>query len=385
MSDPEGLTPPVEADVSTSWNLDALHADLSRAALDPEHWKPALQRLTDSVGAVGTVLLPPVAQRFASISTEAIGEANARYFKETWNTRDLRDRGLARMLQRGVTVDLDFATEEEIGRSDYYNDFLGRHGLRWFAGLAAAAGSDLWVVSIQRSIAQGPFVAREQERLARLRGPLGTAATMARELGLARAKGLAEAFELLGSAAVALDWRGEVILANPTARRTLTGELRIAKRRLTASDNEACRSISDLVDRATSPLLTPAPRPPVAVPRPGRRPLIVYAVPVLGEARDIFTRARALLVVLDPDARPTPPEEALRVAFALTSAEARLAARLGTGESLDEAAGSLGISKETARCHLKAIFDKTGAHRQSELVALLSRLAGPAAPRSRAD
>jgi hypothetical protein len=116
--------------VSTSWNLDALHADLSRAALDPSRWKPTLQRLTDSVGAVGTVLLPPVAHRFASISTDAIGETNERYFKEGWNTRDLRDRGLSRIVQRGVTVDLDFATEEDLRRSDYYNDFLGRHGLR---------------------------------------------------------------------------------------------------------------------------------------------------------------------------------------------------------------------------------------------------------------
>src|SRR5262245_48330968 len=213
----------METEVSASWNLEAVHADLARAALEPDHWKPALQRLTDSVGAVGTVLLPPMGHRFASISTDDIGEANARYFKEGWNTRDQRDRGIGRMRQRGVTVDLDFTTEEDIARSDYYNDFLAPHGLRWFAGLAAAAAGDLWVVSIQRSIAHGPFAAWEQERLARLRGPLGTAVTMARELGLARARGLAEAFEILESAAVVLDWRGDVILANATARRTLVG------------------------------------------------------------------------------------------------------------------------------------------------------------------
>jgi DNA-binding CsgD family transcriptional regulator len=107
-------------------------------------------------------------------------------------------------------------------------------------------------------------------------------------------------------------------------------------------------------------------------------------VPVLDEARDIFAYARALVVVLDPDARPMPHDEALRVVFGLTSAEARVAVRLGTGESLDEAADSLGIAKETARCHLKQIFDKTGAHRQSELVALLGRLSGPT-PRPRPD
>jgi DNA-binding CsgD family transcriptional regulator len=363
--------------MSTAWNLDALHAELPRAALDASRWKPALQRLSESVGAVGTILLPPVSQRFAAVGTDAIGEASERYFKEGWNTRDLRDRGIARIMQRGVTVDLDFATEEDFRRSGYYNDFLGRHGLRWFAGLAATAGSDLWVVSIQRSIAQGPFVAAEQEQLARLRGPLSAAVTMSRELGLARARGLAEAFEILGSAAVVLDWRGDVILANPTAQKTLTAELRIAKRRLTAGDYETCRRISDLIDRTTSPQTIPMLNPPVPVARAGRKPLLVYAVPIFGEALDIFANARALVVVLDPEGLPAPPEAALRAAFGLTSAEGRLAARLGTGESLNEAADALGIAKETARSHLKAIFAKTGARRQSELVALLGRLSGP--------
>lgn len=109
-----------EAHASVTWNFDALHLDLTRAALDTSHWKPALQRLSSTVGAVGRVLLPPVSHRFAAISTDEIGEASDRYFREGWNSRDLRDRGIRKMLQRGVTVDLDFATEEEFRRSDYY-------------------------------------------------------------------------------------------------------------------------------------------------------------------------------------------------------------------------------------------------------------------------
>jgi DNA-binding CsgD family transcriptional regulator len=69
------------------------------------------------------------------------------------------------------------------------------------------------------------------------------------------------------------------------------------------------------------------------------------------------------------------PLDALRMAFGLTQAEARLAAGLAGGAALDEVAAQIGISKETARSQLKAIFAKTGAHRQPELVALLARLA----------
>jgi DNA-binding CsgD family transcriptional regulator len=199
---------------------------------------------------------------------------------------------------------------------------------------------------------------------------------VSRELGLARAKGLAEAFELLGSAAVILDWRGEVILVNRVAERTLTRELRIARRRLTVATPDAGARLARLVGQVTSVRTEPAPGPPVVVERAGRRPLLIYAVPLASEGLDIFSNARALLIVLDPEARPVPPEDALRGAFGMTTAEARLASQLAGGESLEAAADALGITKQTARTHLKAVFAKAGTHRQSELVALLGRLAG---------
>ena len=63
----------------------------------------------------------------------------------------------------------------------------------------------------------------------------------------------------------------------------------------------------------------------------------------------------------------------LRTIFKLTNAEARLAAHLASGESIEAAAAKLAISPLTVRTQLKAIFTKTNTHRQSELVALLSR------------
>jgi DNA-binding CsgD family transcriptional regulator len=53
-------------------------------------------------------------------------------------------------------------------------------------------------------------------------------------------------------------------------------------------------------------------------------------------------------------------------------AEARLAAVVASGESLERSAERLGIAKETSRSQLKSIFAKTGCHRHSELVAVLS-------------
>lgn len=65
---------------------------------------------------------------------------------------------------------------------------------------------------------------------------------------------------------------------------------------------------------------------------------------------------------------------ALRDAFGVTAAEARLAARLKDGLSLKDVAAELGVTLNTARNQLKSIFDKMGLRRQSELVRTLGQL-----------
>ena len=87
----------------------------------------------------------------------------------------------------------------------------------------------------------------------------------------------------------------------------------------------------------------------------------------------LFSPERLALLLLRETAAPIPVER-IRTRFGLTGAEARLAARLATGEALEQAADTLGISRETARTQLKRIFLKTDTHRQGELVALLGKI-----------
>jgi DNA-binding CsgD family transcriptional regulator len=63
--------------------------------------------------------------------------------------------------------------------------------------------------------------------------------------------------------------------------------------------------------------------------------------------------------------------ELLRCHFGLTPAEARLALHLVAGETLRSAEVKLSITYETARTHLKNIFDKTGTCRQAELIVVI--------------
>ncbi len=73
----------------------------------------------------------------------------------------------------------------------------------------------------------------------------------------------------------------------------------------------------------------------------------------------------------DPERQCVVTSDALRELFAFTPTEASIAASLANGVSVIETAHRLGIAENTVRAHLRSIFAKTGASRQSQLVHLI--------------
>jgi DNA-binding CsgD family transcriptional regulator len=70
--------------------------------------------------------------------------------------------------------------------------------------------------------------------------------------------------------------------------------------------------------------------------------------------------------------------EIVRSLFDLTARELHVVRLLGDGHSIDTLAAKMGISPNTARTHLRAIFAKTRTSRQSELLQLCSSLSNSA-------
>lgn len=79
----------------------------------------------------------------------------------------------------------------------------------------------------------------------------------------------------------------------------------------------------------------------------------------------------ALLTLFEPGLEKDIDCDALIEMFSLTRAEARVAARLVSGLSVQEIAREFGVGVTTVRSQLKALFEKTGTRRQAELVRLL--------------
>lgn len=68
--------------------------------------------------------------------------------------------------------------------------------------------------------------------------------------------------------------------------------------------------------------------------------------------------------------------EILKSLYCLTGAEARLVSSLVEGHSLNAIADAFSVSKHTIRNQLKSVYEKTGTHRQAELVRQV--ITGPA-------
>lgn len=360
------------------WDIGPIERAFADAALDPASWVKALDSATAVTESFGAILLPIKGGLVPNVPfTDGMSESADIYFREHWYLRDERNLGINIMIQQGVTDDLDISSADKIKNHPYYQEFLAPHGLRWFAGVGVACGDDLWCLSLQRTIEQGPFSPTEKSQLALLSSRLAGSAALARAIGCATTNGALDAFEVSGTAVVLINRMGEAFKANTSAERLLNGDIRIANRKLVAKDRNATtaleRALHDLLWRRIGGGLSP----PVPLPRPGRRPLFAYPAKLASMTANALADCQAVVILIDPDDISRPPQAALQLAFGLSEAEARLAARLASGEALETVTEQFGIAKETGRSQLKSIFAKTGVHRQAELVALLAPLLGP--------
>jgi len=357
----------------SAWNLDRVVNAFAEAAVNPELWVKALDIVTSEVQGFGAMLLPTAGGTLPSIPyTAAMAPSFEAYFRDGWYLRDDRFNGLPMLMKTGVVDDLDGISVEHMKRNPYYQEFLAPHGLRWYAGVRVSCGEDIWVLSIQRTIKQGPFSAEEKGRLATLVRSLPASVAVAQALGSTNGSNILETFEFSQTAAVLVNRMGKIIRPNKSAERLLQGDVRIFNRRIIS--NDACatatldRSLHELLWRREGAALASA----VPLPRAGRRPLIAYPARLSSLISNPISECQAIIILVDPEKRSYPPAVALRKVFHLTEAEARLAARLGSGDSLEETCDTLGIMKDTGRNHLKNVFAKTGTHRQAALVALLA-------------
>jgi DNA-binding CsgD family transcriptional regulator len=354
--------------------LEEVFASMSDVVVDPTRWKPFLEEMAKASGSVGVAILPERAGPDILVGG-GMEDAFRTYVAEGWDQHDPRRRAISIVTKGRVATDSDISTDEAMARDPYYSEFLPRFGLRWWAGVGFRSGRDLRCLAFQRAYGQGRFVPEEIAMLETFLPRVGEIATLAAAVGRAAVASVANALDLLPLAAFAVDSSGRVVCVNASAEELFCRVVGVRKGKLHIGDPQAAAECERLLLRLkVLPEGSGLGADPVVVRRGEEPPMLLRFLPIDGAVRNPFSGADALVVMTVVGA---PPEPALRSAsriFGLTPAETRLAGRLATGSSVGEAADRLGISKQTARNQLKAIFGKTDTHRQSQLVALLGRL-----------
>lgn len=359
--------------MTDAWDLTGLKTAVFDAAVDPSRWTGALEIVAEATGGMGAGLMPLRGGLPGTPVSGSFAEAMKAYVQDGWISRDIRYRGTKTLLRTGVATDLDFISSEEMDRHPYYQEWLRPFNGRWFVAVKIGTQEEQWVLSIQRTAAQGPYVGEELTQLARLARELTGAAELAQAFGNAKMESALHAFELSQRAVVMFNARGEVVRHNKSAEALMGADLRIQRRRLVSTSLEATNALDHALSAAV--WSNSSPSVPVVLPRANNvRPLLAYVIRLTPATMEAFAPCHIVVNLVDLDAVHRPPPAALRSAFGLTPAEANLAIGLASGGSLSTVADELNIALETARHHLKSVFAKTGVSRQSELTSLLSRL-----------
>ncbi|OBG32093.1 MULTISPECIES: helix-turn-helix transcriptional regulator [Mycolicibacter] len=184
---------------------------------------------------------------------------------------------------------------------------------------------------------------------------------------------LAEASEAVNHGIVIVEGR-RYVYANRAAERILAADdgLRIERGCITAESSHADTELGHSIARLSKSDSQDIWGGSFLCARPsGRRPYIIHVLPVEANSFAAQHHGRAMVIIVDPERQPEPPAILLRRLYGLTNAEAQVALLVMRGEGLTPIAEELSVSLTTVKTHLRHIFDKTGIHRQAELVRLL--------------
>lgn len=363
-------------------DLPTLIGDLYQAAVQPELWKPALDRMCDALGGASFVV--------GLYDDDDLVFAALTRLDPDFQKRLLTDYRFAetnpflaampRLPLLKAVPRQQIINDDLYYRSDLFNEI--HHPQRLVHVQAACLrrdGRKLISSSLMRR-AGHEFTSEHARLFNALLPHLSRAIGMTeRTLELVAERDLANAAaEAGGEALIAVDATGRVLWCNGRGARILEAGEGIALRRgRISAPVEVRERLARFIESAAHRKGSHGGS--LRIPRdPDAAPLALIVMPLPSGIPDLAKQEAALLRIVDLDRGAVAPQERFIEIFGLSQAEARLASDLLAGEQLDAVAERRGIKISTIRTQLRSTFSKTGTSRQAELVRLLAQVADPA-------
>ena len=375
----EGQDAGVMAGVDIS-QFSALLARVYQGPLETVPWSGALELVRQHLDASYTTLIlrsPSSDRRGLMVHASDGGALNEASYNDYYYSLD---PFVGLPADRVVTVDEVFGETGWLS-SELYKQFLKPSDVRYIMGADLRTESGVECrFRVCRRHGTAHFNARDKAFCALLLPHLRRAVELHSRLDVVESERTlyASAIDRMLVGTVTLDESGAIMSTNSVADEILAESdgLRIAHGNIEAMDSQENRTLQRLIRHAmmghfgtAGPLVEAMP-----VTRSGDRPklgVLVRTVPLSDWSEDNRRRPATVLFLRDPDRKSQRSQEIVRKLFDLTPAETSLALLLTNGLTLEEAAEELGISKNTARAHLRSIFSKTGVTRQATLVRIL--------------
>jgi DNA-binding CsgD family transcriptional regulator len=304
------------------------------------------------------------------------------YLRSDSAKRSITTERLFAFDRAGFASDEDLFSEDEY-RADAFVEWATAHGFYHGAatGIRLNTG-DLAVVQVMRRTGEEPFGAAELQSLDRLRPHLARAAMLAARWKMERLRTAAEALALVGIPAAVLTADCRVMAANSLAEGLGEHLVWSAQDRLALLDDRASAKLRQQVFACAHFGSTASASSFPAWDAGHTAAVIVHVIPLTGDRRELFDGGLALAVFAPAGSPNLPDCDLIRELFDLTAAEARVAAQLASGRSVEEIAGAHNVSASTVRSQTKSILHKVGAHRQAELAARLGSASTIRPPRN---
>jgi DNA-binding CsgD family transcriptional regulator len=175
----------------------------------------------------------------------------------------------------------------------------------------------------------------------------------------------------------------KIIFANDAAKAIMRASqgLRCNNDCISATDFNASRQLQSLIFAATRRTGESAQGGSMILrDEDGVATLVIHVVPLSRRSAAFSPYGStpvAGLLIFDCKREISDRVEAFSELFALTSAETRVLSQLLPGGGVTHAATQLNIAQSTAQTHLKRILEKTGTHRQAELVRVFYEITIP--------
>jgi DNA-binding CsgD family transcriptional regulator len=280
----------------------------------------------------------------------------------------------------------ELLSNKDLVKTDFYRGLLKPHGLfHCLSGVAVRRGQLVYCVSVHRGQDEAAYGEREKSGLRAVLAHLSLA--LENRWSLRQSGDLTKV--MMGVVdrhphpSLLVDADGRIVHCNRSAialsvpRSGLCiegGRLATA----TAIDRTALREAIRDVARAAASDAADATRA-VTLSVPGARHPSVVSVHAAGRVFQAETGEIDELVLVtarNPDFEHDLHTCSFVKQFGLSPAQARVGVMIISGHSLADTARKLHVSDNTARSHLKQIFQKTNTHGQMELVHLHARICG---------